>query len=272
MKNKKSTIIMVLALVVGLSLLLYPTISNWWNSFRQSRVVSSYVGEVASLDDETYNSLLSEAHSYNETLVGKSNRFMIFTEREHERYEKALKINDAGVMGYVSVPKIDVSLPIYHGTEDAILQHSIGHLEGSSLPVGGETTHCVLSGHRGLPSARLFTDLDKMEVGDTFVLYILDETFTYEVDQIRIVLPEEVDDLEITEGEDYCTLLTCTPYGINSHRMFVRGHRVENEVSSTRIAADAVLVEYIIVAVVLAVPMLIIALAVMLASPKKKRR
>lgn len=272
MKNKKSTIIMVLALVVGLSLLLYPTLSNWWNSFRQSRVVSSYVGEVASLDDETYERLLSEANSYNETLIGKSNRFSVFTEREHTRYENALKINDLGVMGYVSVPKIDVTLPIYHGTDDAILQHSIGHLEGSSLPVGGESTHCVLSGHRGLPSARLFTDLDKMEVGDTFVLNILDETLTYEVDQIRIVLPEEVEELEIAEGKDYCTLLTCTPYGINSHRMFVRGHRVGNEVSGVRIAADAIRVEYIIVAVVIAIPMLIVALAVMLASPKKKRR
>ncbi|MCI8609655.1 MAG: class C sortase [Firmicutes bacterium] len=271
MKKKNSTtIIMVLALVVGLSLLLYPTLSNWWNSFRQSRAVASYVGEVANLDDETYERLLSEAHSYNETLVGKDNRFVAITDREHERYENALKINDLGIMGYVDVPKINVTLPIYHGTDDSILQHSVGHIEGSSLPVGGESTHCALSGHRGLPSARLFTDLDKIEVGDTFILTILNETLTYEVDQIRIVLPEETDDLAIVEGEDYCTLITCTPYGVNSHRMLIRGHRAGNEVNSTRIPADAMRVEYIIVAAIIAIPMLLIAFALMMIRPKKK--
>ena len=197
--------------------------------------------EVADLDNDIYEQLWAEAESYNKTLPGQSDR-MNPTGESHAAYQTLLNISGAGIMGYIEIPAINCSLPIYHGTEESVLQIAVGHIEGSSLPVGGSTTHCVLSGHRGLPSARLFTDLDKLTEGDTFLLHILDETLTYEVDQIQIIEPYEVDALRIEEGEDYCTLMTCTPYGINTHRLLVRGRRIENrEAAKTiRVTADAV--------------------------------
>ena len=224
------------------------------------------------MDDDTYESIWREAKEYNAGLLERYNNFTL-TEEQAEKYDALLNIGGDGVMGYIEIPSIDVHLPIYHGTDDAVLQIAVGHLEWTSLPVGGESTHCVLSGHRGLPSARLFTDLDQLKEGDYFMLNILDETLTYEVDQIRIVEPEEVDKLTIIEGRDLCTLVTCTPYGVNSHRLLVRGHRVDNleEAVTVRVAADAVEVEPLIVASILLVPTLILFLSVVLAVDRFRK-
>ncbi len=272
MKKRKSNLItafLILILLAGLSLLLYPTFSDYWNSFHQSHAIASYVEQIAELDSDTYERLWADAQAYNQSLVGKANRYDM-TDEERARYESLLDVSGNGIIGYIEIPSIKCELPIYHGTDEAILQIAVGHIEGTSLPVGGADTHCVLSGHRGLPSARLFTDLDKMVVGDTFMMRVLDETLTYEVDQIRIVLPEEMDDLEIEEGKDYCTLVTCTPYGINTHRLLVRGHRIENqtEAQSIRVTADAIQIEPLIVAPLLATPMLLL-LLVLLLVPKQ---
>ena len=274
MKKKTSnliTIILILILLAGLSLLLYPTVSDYWNSFHQSRAIASYAEQVAEIDSDTYEQLWADAQAYNRSLIGKVGRYDM-TDEERAKYESLLDVSGNGIIGYIEIPTIKCSLPIYHGTDEAILQIAVGHIEGTSLPVGGSGTHCVLSGHRGLPSARLFTDLDKMVVGDIFMMRVLDETLTYEVDQIRIVLPNEMDDLEIEEGKDYCTLVTCTPYGINSHRLLVRGHRIENQVEAQdiRVTSDAIQIEPLIVAPIVALPMLLALLIILLVSGTKK--
>lgn len=225
MRKHLSTIVLVILLLIGLSLLLYPTVSDYWNSFHQTRAIATYAENVAALDNASYDAIWDAARQYNRNLCSRSNSFLLSEEQKAE-YESLLDISGQGVMGYIEIPEIDVSLPIYHGTEDPVLQVAVGHLEWSSLPVGGESTHCVLSGHRGLPSAKLFTNLDKLREGDTFLLRVLDEILTYEVDQILIVEPQDTAALEIVEGQDYCTLVTCTPYAINTHRMLVRGIRV----------------------------------------------
>lgn len=257
MKKKSSfvTAILIAALLAGALLLLYPTVSDYWNSFHQSRAIASYAEQVADLDDNTYDQIWADARAYNETLDNSTSRF-VMTEEQKKIYEALLNIADNGVMGYIEIPKIKCNLPIYHGTDEAVLQIAIGHVQGSSLPAGGESTHCVLSGHRGLPSAKLFSDLDQLTEGDVFLLRVLDETLTYEVDQIRTVLPDELDDLAIEEGKEYCTLVTCTPYGINSHRLLVRGHRVENQASAStiRVTADAMQIEPLLIAPLVAVP------------------
>lgn len=272
MKKHFSTILLFFFFFVGLSLLLYPTFADWWNSFHQSRAVASYVEQVSNMDDKQYDEFWNAAWDYNRSLVDRPNDFLLSDEQK-VNYEQLLNITGNGIMGYIEVPKLDIVYPIYHGTSEAVLQIAIGHLEWTSLPVGGESSHCVVSGHRGLPSARLFTDLDQMETGDTFLLRVLDEVLTYEVDQILIVEPQQTDDLLIAEGEDLCTLVTCTPYGINSHRMLVRGHRIETaEVKATRrVTADAVQIEPVIVAPFVAAPMLLI-LLIMLLLPKPKKR
>lgn len=224
---KISTIILILVFLVGLSLLLYPTVSNYWNALHQSQAIVEYSQEVEKMDRELYEKLWSEAIQYNKTLTNHPNRFEM-TEEEKQKYDKLLNVSGNGIMGYIEIPAIDCFLPIYHGTNEAVLQTSIGHLEGSSLPTGGAGTHCVVSGHRGLPSARLFTDLDKLKEGDRFVLKMLDRTLTYEVDQILTVDPYDLEALAIDPQQDYCTLVTCTPYGINTHRLLVRGRRVED--------------------------------------------
>ena len=224
---KISTIILILVFLVGLSLLLYPTVSNYWNALHQSQAIVEYSQEVEKMDRELYEKLWSEAIQYNKTLTNHPNRFEM-TEEEKQEYDKLLNVSGNGIMGYIEIPAIDCFLPIYHGTNEAVLQTSIGHLEGSSLPIGGAGTHCVVSGHRGLPSARLFTDLDKLKEGDRFVLKVLDRTLTYEVDQILTVDPYDLEALAIDPQQDYCTLVTCTPYGINTHRLLVRGRRVED--------------------------------------------
>lgn len=263
-KKHLSTILLVLMLLTGLALLAYPSLSNWWNSFHSSQAVSSYTEMVAHIDDNEYQLILREAEAYNAEIAQTGIRWTL-TEQEKEKYNNLLNVSRTGIMGYIEIPRINVVLPLYHGTEERTLQTAIGHLEGTSLPVGGAGSHCVVSGHRGLPSARLFTDLDKLTNGDTFVLNILDEVLTYEVDQIRIVLPSDLSELTIEGGKDYCTLVTCTPYGINTHRLLVRGRRIETRGgSSVRVTADALLVDRVLVAIAFGVPMLIIVILIWL--------
>ena len=227
-----STIILTLIFLLGLGIMAYPTVSDWWNSYHQSRAIASYSTVVENTSTKEMEHMLVAARAYNSSLLKKELRFAM-SEDELTRYNALLDLSGTGVMGYVQIPSLGVQLPIYHGTDESVLQIAVGHLNWSSLPVGGESTHCVLSGHRGLPSARLFTDLDKLVEGDLFTLTVLTQTITYEVDQIRIVLPTEINDLDLISGADLCTLVTCTPYGVNTHRLLVRGHRVENQDTQT---------------------------------------
>ena len=271
-KSVVSTVILILVFFLGLSLVLYPSVSDYWNSLHQSRAIATYAEEVSHLNTDRYEQLWAEAVDYNRTLRDRDNAFLL-SETQKAAYDSLLNVGGNGVMGYIEIPTIGVSLPIYHGTDEGVLQIAVGHIEWTSLPVGGESSHCVISGHRGLPSAKLFTNLDKLVVGDTFLFRVLDETLTYEVDQILIVEPQEVSALTIREGEDLCTLVTCTPYGINTHRLLVRGHRVENaETARTiRVTADAMQVEPLIVAPMVAAPMLAVLLIwVMLGGGKRK--
>ena len=271
-KKNLSTVLLVLALVIGLCLLLYPTVSDYWNSFHQSRAIASYTESVAQIDNSRYQVFLDQARDYNARLAQLEKVNWKPTDQELLEYAAILDVSGTGVMCSIEIPKIKVSLPIYHGVEEGVLQIAVGHIPGTTLPVGGESTHCVLSGHRGLPSARLFTDLDKLVVGDTFLIHVLDEILTYEVDQILIVEPYDLSALEITPGEDLVTLVTCTPYGINTHRLLVRGHRIETakQAKQIRVPADAVQIEPTLVAPVVAAPILLILLLVLLLSPKKK--
>lgn len=271
-KKNLSTIALVLVFFVGLSVLLYPTISDYWNSFHQSRAIATYADSVADMDEQDYEEMWNAAQEYNEKLF-ETGHGLGLKKKEKKEYNKLLNVSGTGIMSYIEIPKIKCSLPIYHGTDEGVLQIAIGHIEGSSLPVGGVNTHCVLSGHRGLPSAKLFSNLDKLEEGDVFMIRTLDQTLTYEVDQIRIVLPDEVDDLKIEEGKDLCTLVTCTPYGINTHRLLVRGHRVANreEAEAVRVTADAMQVDNRIVAACIAVPVLLILLVGIFVSGRRKR-
>ena len=266
MKKHVSTIALVLVLLTGLALLLYPTFAEIWNSMNQTRAIASYMDTVSGMDRVSYESLWSAAHEYNETLVGRGMERFSLSDEEREEYENLLDVTDLGVIGYIEIPKLDTRMAIYHGTEESVLQIAIGHIEGSSLPVGGKGTHCVLSGHRGLPSARLFTDIDQLEEGDTFQLYILDEVLTYQVDQIVTVLPDDADQLAIDPEQDYCTLATCTPYGVNSHRLLVRGHRIETpqEETPVHIISGARQIGRAYVAACVAVPIALILLFVLL--------
>lgn len=212
--------------LTGLGFISYPTVSNLWNQAHQSRAIATYTDQVEKMDDSENKEMLKAARKYNKQLLKKSDHWKL-SKKDKKKYESLLDVSGTGIMGYIEIPKIDCSLPVYHGTDEGALQIAIGHLEGSSLPVGGKSTHSVLSGHRGLPSARLFTDLDQMEEGDIFILNVLGRKLAYEVDQIKVVLPEEMSDLEVIEGKDLCTLVTCTPYGINTHRLLVRGHRTK---------------------------------------------
>lgn len=270
--NNWTTVFLVLLLLAGVSLLLYPSLSDYWNSMHQTRAIASYAETVSQLDTAQYDEMWKAAQDYNRSLAQRETAFAL-TDEQKAAYESLLDVSGLGVMGYIEIPEIDCSLPIYHGTEESVLQVAVGHLEWSSLPVGGEGTHCVLSGHRGLPSAKLFTNLDKLAVGDTFLLRVLDEVLTYEVDQILIVEPEQVDALGIVPGEDYCTLVTCTPYGINTHRLLVRGHRVENtpEAARMHVTADATQFDPLLVAPVLAIPVLLLLLIILL-LPKRRRK
>ena len=273
-KRKRTTILLFLILFAGLSLLLYPTVSDYWNSLHQSRVIAGYTGQLAALPQADRQRLWADAQAYNQALQEKSNPFFL-TQAEQTAYAGLLDAAQNGVMGYLEIPSLDCRLPIYHGTDEAVLQVGVGHLEGSSLPVGGPGTHCVLSGHRGLPSARLFTDLDRLQPGDGFTLHVLEETLSYEVDQIRIVEPQQLEELAIQPGEDYCTLVTCTPYGINTHRLLVRGRRVSDrpQAAQAHLTADAVALDPAAAAPLAAVPLglLLLAAAALQAHRKKQR-
>ena len=272
MRKNLSTIILILIFLVGLSVMLYPSVSDAVNRKHQSRAVAGYAEEVEQLSDADYQTYFDAADVYNRQLNTTPNAF--YKPDLVSGYAQTLDISGTGIMGYITIPKISVELPIYHGTDEGVLQVAAGHLEGSSLPVGGAGTHAVISAHRGLPSAKLFTNLDELEVGDRFTITVLNRVLTYEVDQISIVLPTEIDQLLPTEGMDYVTLMTCTPYGINTHRLLVRGKRVETTESQKhiRVAADAFRIEPIIVATILAIPMLLAALVGVLVAPHLRKR
>ncbi len=269
---KKSTIVMILICLAGLSLLLYPKVSDYWNSKHSAEVINNYVETLENMDEEDFDEIWEAAIAYNEALY-ISSRGETPYDIQSEQYEAALNLTGNGAMGYIDIPKIDVSLPILHGTEEEVLQRAIGHIEWTSLPTGGPNTHCALSGHRGLPSAKLLTDLDLLREGDQFTLTILDEVLTYEVDQIRTVEPTNVADLYIEDNKDYCTLVTCTPYGVNSHRLLVRGHRVETTVENrVHVISEAVIIDPLIVAPILAFPLIFtLSMMILLKKPAKKR-
>lgn len=232
-KNRMSSLFIVLIILAGLGLMLYPTVSNWINERSMSRAIAGYAHAVEGMTEKNYDEMWAQADAFNRALVGNSDRFIETLEGDNTYYYTILDITGTGIMGYVEIPAIKVELPIYHGTSEAVLQVAVGHIEGTSLPVGGPSTHSAISGHRGLPSAKLFTNLDDLKVGDVFYINILNKTLTYEIDQVSTVLPQDVSLLDIVEGEDYCTLVTCTPYGVNTHRLLVRGHRVDTVVEST---------------------------------------
>ena len=268
-----STIILVAIFFVGLSVLLYPTISDFWNEKRQSQAIINYDDLIVDLTPEDYSEMFDKADKYNGKIRNMSFPFLNHKNIADEYYD-TLDINGDGMMGYITIEKIKVQLPIYHGTSDKVLNSAVGHVEGSSLPVGGKSTHSVLSAHRGLPSAKLFTNLDKLEIGDIFTIRILDKTITYQVDQVLIVLPSETDNLNIVQGEDYCTLVTCTPYGINTHRMLVRGTRIENieEDKVINVITEAYQIDPLIVTPAVAAPMLGILLVILLVKSKKNSK
>lgn len=250
--------VLILIFLAGIGLLAYPTFSDWWNDLHQSRAIAGYVEKVSDMSDKKSRAMWEAAQEYNERLLQKSGDRFVLTDEEKEAYNKVLDVTGTGIMGYVNIPRIAVSLPIYHGTDPAVLEIAVGHIEGSSLPVGGKGTHCVISGHRGLPSAKLFTDIDRLKEGDTFQLQVLNRTLTYEVDQIRIVLPDQLEDLAIDPDKDYCTLVTCTPYGVNTHRLLVRGHRIREEQTDLMVSADAVRIEPRYAVPFIAIPLLVL--------------
>lgn len=247
-KQNFITILLVFILLVGLAMLSYPTVSDYWNSFHQSKAVAGYVEKVANMDELDYQKKLTEAQNYNDSLPQAVIPDLNIDKATEDTYNQTLDIDGSGIMAYVEIPKLNTIMPIYHGTDDSVLQVAIGHIPGTSLPVGGLGTHSVISGHRGLPSAKLFTDIDQLVEGDTFLIQVLDQTLTYEVDQILTVTPDDVSALEIDPQQDYVTLVTCTPYGVNSHRLLVRGHRIENEMKQARVTSEATQVKPILVA------------------------
>lgn len=265
MKNNKITFIMILLFFIGLSLLLYPSISNFYNQKNGAKAIVDYESILKNKDEEEYNKMFADAANYNEKLLKLSNPFV--THKTIKGYNKLLNLKDNGMMGYISIGKIKVELPIYHGTSESVLGKAVGHLEGSSLPTGGLNTHSVLSAHRGLPSYTLFTDLDKLEIGDTFVIKVLNRKLTYQIDQIKIVKPSEIDSLKIEKDKDYVTLMTCTPYGINTHRLLVRGVRVEDAKEEVFITTEAFKVNKIIVTLLILIPIVFILLILMIFKP-----
>lgn len=269
MKNRKTTFILLISFFVGLSVLLYPSISSYWNSKTQSEAIVDYEAMLQNFKPEDYSALFDAADAYNRELLQLENPL-----RDHgtlPQYHTILNVSGNGMMGYITVPKISQELPVYHGTSDAVLSVAAGHLQGTSLPVGGKSTHSVVSAHRGLPSAVLFTHLDRMEIGDIFYFTILDRTFTYEVDQIRIVEPDDASLIGIVPGMDYCTLLTCTPYGINTQRLLVRGHQIdETQMRNIYIANEAYRIEPLVVMPLVALPIIFVLLLYVMFAPVKK--
>ena len=285
--HRVSNAILVLILLAGVAIAGYPAFSEYWNSMHQSRAIMGYAERVAELTNDEYISVWEDALDYNRHLSQDPNPWAM-TDEDVDDYERQLNVDGTGNMGYIFIPKIDVNLPIYHGTSDSVLQTSIGHIDGTSLPAGSVhpdpddfekvefASHSVLSGHRGLPSAKLFSDLDAMEVGDVFYLTVLDQTLTYMVDKITVIVPEDSSELVLFPGKDYCTLMTCTPYGINTHRLLVRGIRVENdkELVDVRVTADALKIDPLYVVPFIAGPVLLLMIlwVVIFAGGKKKSR
>ena len=268
MKNNKIEIILVLMLFVGICGMLYPSVSQYWNTKTQTRAVEDYRQVLESLEPEDYEAYFVEAERYNSELSALSAPLINYS--EVQGYNSILNISGNGIMGYISIPKLGVELPLYHGISAEVLNVACGHLEGTSLPIGGESTHCVLSAHRGLPHAKLFTELDKMELGDTFTITVLDRTVTYQVDQIKIVKPDVANDIQISPGEDLCTLLTCTPYGVNSHRLLVRGTRIENAAPILHVTSGAYRIDSLVATPVVAAPILLILLIVLMVKYRDK--
>ena len=263
--KKNRTIIMVLFFFVGLLILLYPSISDFYNQKVQSKVIVDYESLLKNIEKKDYTNLFEQAQNYNEELASYKVPYVSY--KKLKNYQNILNVNDDGMMGYISIDKIKVELPIYHGTSEQVLSVAVGHLEGSSFPIGGKGTHSVLSAHRGLPSSKLFTDLDKLESGDTFTITILDRLLTYQVDQIEIVEPNDIKNLEINPNEDYVTLMTCTPYGINTHRLLVRGIRVENAKAKTYITTEAFKISNLIITPLVALPIIFIILLIIIFKP-----
>ncbi len=276
-KKKKSgltsTILLVAIFLIGLCVLLYPTVSDFWNEKRQSQAIMNYDELLVDLTPEDFTEYFRKAEEYNRKLKLISFPFLGYSELDDEYYS-TLDVNGNGMMGYITIEKIKIQLPIYHGTSDRILNSAVGHLEGSSLPIGGESTHSVLSAHRGLPSAKLFTNLDKLVVGDIFTITILDQTLTYQVDQVLVVLPDKINELNVVNGEDYCTLVTCTPYGINTHRLIVRGTRIENieEAKKVNIFTEAFQIDPLIVTPAVAIPILAALLIFLMTKSSKEKK
>ena len=274
MKNRKVGILLTLGFLVGICILLYPAFSDYWNSKTQSRAISDYEAVLDNLSADAYAALFDQAHAYNRALY--ETEFPLADFDQVEGYDESLSVTDNDMIGYLKIDRIGLELPIYHGTSDEVLNVGVGHLEGSSLPVGGTNTHSVMSAHRGLPSSKLFTDLDRLELGDSFQIVVLDQVLTYQVDQIKVIKPEIIEDLQIIEGGDYCTLFTCTPYGINTHRLLVRGIRIETiqEKPALYVANEGYRIEPLLVTPAVAAPMLLVLLIHLLVKyrepPKKK--
>ena len=269
MKKHKTTFFMVLFFFIGLLILLYPSLSNLYNQKNQSKAIIDYEAIIKTVGIKDYSSEFEKAIEYNNKLSSMNNH--LATYRTLKNYNELINVNNNGMMGYITIDKIKVELPIYHGTDSKILSFAAGHLEGSSLPIGGEGTHSVISAHRGLPSSKLFTDLDKLEIGDTFTIKILNKTLTYEVDQVKIVFPKEIENLKIEKDKDYVTLLTCTPYGINTNRLLVRAHRIENQKAKTYIVTEGYRINNMIVMPILAIPIILILLIMILLKPIEKK-
>lgn len=270
-KISKSTIVLVIVFFIGLAVLIYPSVSNYINEINASYSVTNYNEKVSKMSKAEFDEIRDEAKEYNESLVGHFPRFIDGPVKD-ENYSSILDITGDGMMGYVSIEKLNVDLPFYHGTSNDVLSSAAGHLEGSSLAIGGENTHSVITSHRGLPSAKLFTNLDQLEIGDQFYVSVLDQKLYYEIDKITIILPEEVEELAITSNEDYLTLLTCTPYAVNTHRLLARGVRIETPSDELRITAEAMQIDPILVALIMGGPILTIAFILVLFSPKLKRK
>lgn len=268
MKKSKVGILLVLILFAGVCIMLYPAISQYWNSKTQSRIVENYENVISSLSEEDFTKYFEEATAYNKALFELDDP--LYDYKKISGYNNILNVSNVGIMGYITIEKLGVELPVYHGTSSDVLNIACGHLEGTSLPVGGQNSHCVLSAHRGLPRAKLFTDLDKMECGDTFTITVLNKTITYQVDQIKIVNPDEVRNLTIEEGQDRCTLLTCTPYGVNTHRLLVRGTRIENAKPMIYVTSDAYKIDSIVATPIVAAPILLILLIYLLVKYRHK--
>ena len=276
MKKHLSTILLVGVFLLGLGILLYPSVSDYWNSMHQTRAIGAYEDTLSGMTQKDYSEYFAQADAYNAALASLPTPLtgyeVLDTLEEVPKYRDVLDVNGMGIMSYIDIDEIGVELPIYHGTDPSVLNVAVGHLEGTSLPVGGVGTHCVLSAHRGLPSARLFTDLDRLKVGDTFTLTVLNRLLTYQVDQVLIVEPDQVEALAIDPNEDYCTLVTCTPYGINTHRLLVRGRRVENaeEKPVIYVPADMVQIDPLVVTPAVAAPMLLVLLIFLLIRYRKR--